>query len=323
MSETILEAKNLKKEFLLPQERKIHAVKGVDFEVKRGEIFGFLGPNGAGKSTTINMLTTQLRPTSGEIIIDGQSLTKDPASARRKIGVVTQHNNLDRGLTARENLVFHAKYFGIADDTANKRADVYFEKFGLKERQDESVRSYSGGMAQRLKIARAIMHHPDLLFLDEPTSGLDPNYRSILWEQMLSLIDQGTTIFLTTHYMEEPEKLCDRIAIVSEGKIEAIGTVEELRELIPAANIISIKLGEVRPEFVEQVKKLPEVENAVTQEDELLLYMNQDHPDFNGILEWVKTLGTPLKNINFSTSTLDDVFIHLTEKRSIDNDEKN
>ncbi|MCB2292701.1 ABC transporter ATP-binding protein [Clostridium algoriphilum] len=322
MSNNILEVKNLTKKFQLSKERKIKAVNGISFEVKKGEIFGFLGPNGAGKSTTISMITTQKEATSGEILIDGQSFLDNPAQARRKIGVVAQHNNLDRGLTARENLIYHAKYFGIDDETANKRADEYLEKFGLTERQHDYVRSFSGGMAQRLKIARAIMHNPDILFLDEPTTGLDPSYRAVLWEQMLALNKAGTTIFLTTHYMEEPEKLCDRIAIIDQGEMKAIGTGEELKALIPTNNIISIKLSDIKNEFVEQAKTLPEVENAAIQNGLLLLYMKQEHPDFNQILEWVKTLDTSLQNISLSTSTLDDVFIHLTGKGSISNDEK-
>lgn len=321
MSNYILKVENLKKEFTLSKDRKIKAVKGISFDVKRGEIFGFLGPNGAGKSTTISMITTQQEPTSGGIFIDGQSLLENPALARRKIGVVAQHNNLDRGLTARENLIYHAKYFGMDDATANKRADEYLEKFGLKDRQNDYVRGFSGGMAQRLKIARAIMHNPDILFLDEPTTGLDPSYRAILWEQMLALNKEGTTIFLTTHYMEEPEQLCDRIAIVNQGELKAIGTVDELKNLIPTNNIISIKLANLDKFFIEKAKALPEVKNATIQNGLLLLYMEHEHPDFNQILEWVKTLKTELLNISLSTSTLDDVFIHLTEKEGINNDE--
>lgn len=316
MSNYILKVENLKKEFELSKGRKIEAVKGISFEVMRGEVFGFLGPNGAGKSTTISMLTTQKEPTSGQIFIDGQSVLENPALARRKIGVVAQHNNLDRGLTARENLIYHAKYFGLNDAIANKRADEYLEKFGLRDRQHDYVRNFSGGMAQRLKIARAIMHNPDILFLDEPTTGLDPSYRAILWEQMLALNKAGTTIFLTTHYMEEPEQLCNRIAIVDQGELKAIGTADELKSLIPTNNIISIKLADLNTDFVKKAKALPEVENATIQNGVLLLYMKHDNPDFNQILEWVKTLNTSLQNISLSTSTLDDVFIHLTGKES-------
>jgi len=321
MSDIILRVENLHKVFQVSKDRRVEAVRSISFEVQRGEIFGFLGPNGAGKSTTISMVTTQLEPTSGKIFIDDQSTLEKPALARRKIGVVAQHNNLDKGLTARENLIYHAKYFGIDDKTANERADEYLHKFGLTERQNDYVRSYSGGMAQRLKIARAIMHNPAILFLDEPTTGLDPSYRSILWEQILTLNKAGTTIFLTTHYMEEPEQLCDRIAIVDKGELKALGTVEELKTLIPSNNIISIKLANLDPKFAKQAKTLPEVTNAAIKNGVLLLYMKDNKPDFNQILEWVNKLDTPLQNISLSASTLDDVFIHLTGKGSISHDE--
>ncbi len=314
MSDIILRTENLKKSYSTTKTKTVEAVRGISFDVKRGEVFGFLGPNGAGKSTTISMVTTQLVPTSGKIFIDEKSILENPAEARRKIGVVAQHNNLDRGLTARENLIYHANYFGIDNKTANERADEYLEKFGLTERQNDYVRSYSGGMAQRLKIARAIMHHPEILFLDEPTTGLDPAYRAILWEQMLALNKAGTTIFLTTHYMEEPEQLCDRIAIVNQGELKAMGTVDQLKSLIPSNNIISIKLADLDPQYAEQAKALPEVENAVISNGTLLLYMKSEQPDFNQILNWVNQLDTKLQNISLSTSTLDDVFIHLTGK---------
>lgn len=315
--EDILKIDSLKKSYKVSKNKEIDAVKGISFNVRRGEIFGFLGPNGAGKSTTISMLTTQLDPTSGDIILDGKSIIENPALARRKIGVVAQHNNLDRGLTARENLIYHAKYFGIDEEKANKRADEYLERFGLTERQHDYVKSFSGGMAQRLKIARAMMHDPEILFLDEPTTGLDPGYRAILWEEMLALNKTGTTIFLTTHYMEEPEKLCDRIAIVNNGELKAMGTVEELKALIPSNSIISIKLEKLDAQIVEHANNLGDVKNALIKDDILLLYMKNNNPDFNKILEWVSTLNSPLQNISLSTSTLDDVFIHLTEKGSV------
>lgn len=322
MKDNILEVKNLKKQFILGKDRELMAVNGISFEVRRGEVFGFLGPNGAGKSTTISMLTTQREATSGEILLDGQSLIKNPVLARKKIGVVAQHNNLDRGLTARENLIYHAKYFGMDHATANQRADEYLELFGLTERQHDYVRSYSGGMAQRLKIARAIIHNPDILYLDEPTTGLDPSYRAILWEQMTSLNKAGTTIFLTTHYMEEPERLCNRIAIVDQGELKAIGTSAELKAMIPSNNIISIKLAHLREEFTSMASDLPEVEKAVIRDGILQLYIKDAQPDFNRLLNWTRTLNTEVQNISLNTSTLDDVFIHLTGKGIKGNDNR-
>ncbi len=323
MKNNILEVKNLKKTFHMKNDRNIEAVKGISFDVQRGGVFGFLGPNGAGKSTTISMVTTQRTATAGEIILDGESLIKNPAGARRKIGVVAQHNNLDRGLTARENLIYHAKYFGMDTKTANQKADEYLEKFGLADRQHDYVRSYSGGMAQRLKIARAMMHTPDILFLDEPTTGLDPSYRAILWEQMTALNKEaGTTIFLTTHYMEEPEQFCDRIAIVDQGELKAIGTSAELKAMIPSNNIVSMKLSNLNPSYLETAKTLPGVEKAAIQNGVLLLYMKDAQPDFNYLIGWTKQQNTTLLNISLSTSTLDDVFIHLTGKGILNHESK-
>lgn len=316
MKENILEVKNLEKTFILPNGKKIEAVKGINFSVKKGEIFGFLGPNGAGKSTTISMLTAQKQATKGEILIDGESLIKNPDSLKRKIGVVTQHNNLDRGLTARENLIYHARYFGMSKEEANKKADEYLEKFGLLDRQHDYVKNFSGGMAQRLKIARAMIHTPEILYLDEPTTGLDPAYRAILWEQMYALNKEfGTTIFLTTHYMEEPEKLCDRIAIVNQGELKAIGTCDELKTLVPTKNIITLKLNPLNPKYIKEIEKLEHVKKAALQEDgNILLYMDSSKPDFNKIIDWTKKIGTNLQNISLNTVTLDDVFVHLTKK---------
>ena len=249
MKETVLQVENLQKDFKA-KSGVIHAVKHVSFQVEKGEIFGFLGANGAGKSTlfrmltgreqpdsgeivqgpTVNMVTTQLLPTGGKILYDGKDLTGDVAAIRRKIGVVAQHNNLERQLTAEENLYYHGRYFGMDPKVIRERSEALLRKFGLWERRKDFVRSYSGGMAQRLKIARAMLHNPEVLFLDEPTTGLDPNYRKILWDQMLKMNREGTTIFLTTHYMEEVESFCDHVAIMKQGELLAYGTVEDLEK---------------------------------------------------------------------------------------------
>lgn len=313
MSEdNILEVKGLKKTFHGKNGSEVKAVKGISFSVKRGEIFGFLGPNGAGKSTTITMLTTGLKADAGEIMLDGISVIDHPEEARAKIGVVAQHNNLDRSLTARENLLYHARYFGMDRDVAKKKADEYLEKFGLADRQNDYVSTYSGGMAQRLKIARAMMHTPDILFLDEPTTGLDPNYREILWEQMLELNRRGTTIFLTTHYMEEPERFCRDIAIVSHGELRAMGTSDELKAMIPSRNIVTLKLDRLDDALAADAAKMEKVQQAKIQNGSLQLYMADARPDFDRIIRWTESEGRTLQNISLSTSTLDDVFLYLT-----------
>lgn len=312
MADNILEVTGLKKTFHEKNGSEVQAVKGISFSVERGEIFGFLGPNGAGKSTTIKMLTTGLKADGGKIMLDGISVIDHPEQARAKIGVVAQHNNLDRSLTARENLLFHAKYFGMDKKIAEEKAEDYLEKFGLADRQNDYVSTYSGGMAQRLKIARAMMHTPDILFLDEPTTGLDPNYREILWEQMLELNRQGTTIFLTTHYMEEPERFCKNIAIVSSGELKAMGTSDELKAMIPSRNIVSLKLDRLDDALAQDALKLGNIEQAKVQNSMLQLYLGNDRPDFDRIIRWTEQEGRTLQNISLSTSTLDDVFVYLT-----------
>lgn len=312
MADNILEVTGLKKTFHEKNGSEVQAVKGISFSVERGEIFGFLGPNGAGKSTTIKMLTTGLKADGGKIMLDGISVIDHPEQARAKIGVVAQHNNLDRSLTARENLLFHAKYFGMDKKVAEEKAEDYLEKFGLADRQNDYVSTYSGGMAQRLKIARAMMHTPAILFLDEPTTGLDPNYREILWEQMLELNRQGTTIFLTTHYMEEPERFCKNIAIVSSGELKAMGTSDELKAMIPSRNIVSLKLDRLDDALAQDALKLGNIEQAKVQNGMLQLYLGNDRPDFDRIIRWTEQEGRTLQNISLSTSTLDDVFVYLT-----------
>lgn len=319
-SETILEVKNLKKVYIKKNGDPHIAVNEISFELMKGEIFSFLGPNGAGKSTTINMLTAQLTPTSGEILFQGQSLKDNPIFAKSKVGVVAQHNNLDRGLTARENLIYHGQYFGMSQAEAANRADELLESFGLTDWKNDYVKSFSGGMAQRLKIARAIMHQPEILFLDEPTTGLDPAYREVLWQQVLRLNKEfNTTVFLTTHYMEEPERFSDKVAIYNKGVIKAIGTVQELRELVPSQTIISITLDYVTEEIVDEVKKLPNVISlSVKDEKNCIIYAENSKTVLNELLIWIENKHLSLESINLSATTLDNIFIYLTT-----NDKKN
>lgn len=243
-----------------------------------------------------------------------------PIFAKSKVGVVAQHNNLDRGLTARENLIYHGQYFGMSQAEAANRADELLESFGLTDWKNDYVKSFSGGMAQRLKIARAIMHQPEILFLDEPTTGLDPAYREVLWQQVLRLNKEfNTTVFLTTHYMEEPERFSDKVAIYNKGVIKAIGTVQELRELVPSQTIISITLDYVTEEIVDEVKKLPNVISlSVKDEKNCIIYAENSKTVLNELLIWIENKHLSLESINLSATTLDDIFIYLTT-----NDKKN
>ncbi|WP_314209006.1 ABC transporter ATP-binding protein [Vagococcus salmoninarum] len=317
---TILEVQNLKKVYQKKNGGTHTAVNGISFALKKGEIFSFLGPNGAGKSTTINMLTTQLSPTSGEILFQGQSITDNPSLVRSKVGIVAQHNNLDRGLTARENLIYHGRYFGMSHQEVNRKADELLASFGLTDWQNEYVKSFSGGMAQRLKIARAIMHEPDILFLDEPTTGLDPAYREILWDHVLRLNkEKQTTVFLTTHYMEEPERFSDRIVIYNQGEIKAIGTVAELRELVPAKNVISITLNQITPRLINAIKNMPGVKEVFQKnEKSLVVYGDNSHTLLTEVISLIEKQAETLESINLSVTTLDDIFIILTNQSQED-----
>jgi ABC-2 type transport system ATP-binding protein len=225
-----------------------NAVDNISFTVRRGEIFGLLGPNGAGKTTTIGVLTAFVRPTSGAVRIMGIDITHDPISAKQRIAVVPQQSNLDRSLRVREILTFHAAYHGVPRKERKARANALLAELGLADRAKDLVSRYSGGMAQRLMIARALMHSPDVLFLDEPTNNLDPQSRLFVWDRIRSLNEQGLTILLTTHDMEEADKLCERIAIMDHGRILVNDTPAELKKLIPGGNALEVRV--YAPELV-------------------------------------------------------------------------
>ena len=208
------------------------AVDDLTFSIKRGEIFGFLGPNGAGKTTTIRAITTIQRPTSGRIVIDGHDSSSDYLSARRCIGIAQQHISLDKDLSVRQNIKYHAMLHKIPKDVMEKRVKELSETLGLGEHMDKKIADLSGGWKRKGAIVCSLLHDPSVLFLDEPTAGLDTQSRHLLWELVRTLNSRGTTIFLTTHYIEEAESLCDRVAIIDRGKLTAIGTVDELRDMI-------------------------------------------------------------------------------------------
>ena len=208
----------------------VEAVRGVDLEVSAGEIFGFLGPNGAGKSTTVRMLTTLLTITSGRAEVAGVDIARDPDGARRKIGVALQEAGLDPRQTGRELLVLHGRLFGLSGSAASKRAQELLELVDIEDAADRTIKGYSGGMQRRLDLAAALVHEPEVLFLDEPTTGLDPASRLTIWEELRRINELGTTIFLTTQYLEEADQLCDRLAIIDDGLIVREGTPRRLKD---------------------------------------------------------------------------------------------
>ncbi len=235
---------------------QIPALDGLSLEVLPGEIFGLLGPNGAGKSTTVGVLTTRVRPTAGQAWIGDYDVWKEQAQVKRLIGVVPQRPNLDFSLTAREILTFHGAYFGIGSKLRNERADALLEKFKLTERANQMVRGFSGGMMQRLSIARAMMHDPQVLFLDEPSAGLDPQTRMLLWEIIREYHQAGKTVLLTTHNMEEADALCQRLAIVDHGHVIALGTPAELKASIPGGYLLRLRFGKQTPELLQRLQAL-------------------------------------------------------------------
>src|SRR5215216_2530709 len=266
--QTIISVDNLEKRY---GRSPVKAVDGTGFRVERGEIFGLLGPNGAGKTTTIGVLTTRVLPTGGRALITGIDVVKDPVGIKPRIAVVPQLNNLDRSLTAIENLTFHAAYFGMGRRERQERATSVLKEFGLGERAKDKVDKYSGGMAQRLLIARALMHAPQILFLDEPTTGLDPQARLFLWEMIETLNHNGLTILMTTHDMEEAEKLCHRVAIMDHGRILALDTPKKLGALVPAGTRVELRVHtgagleiseEIKSSILVSVRQLPGVTNA-------------------------------------------------------------
>jgi ABC-2 type transport system ATP-binding protein len=298
------------------------AVAGLDFHVERGEIFGLLGPNGAGKTTTIGVITTRVKPTGGRVRVNGIDVTQDPVSVKRRLAVVPQRSNLDRSLSALENLTFHAAYFGYGRRERNRMARELMARVGLEGREDDRVDNYSGGMAQRLMIARALIHEPQLLILDEPTTGLDPQSRLFLWDTMRELQAQGTTIVLTTHDMAEADQLCQRIAIVDHGEIIALDTPRGLRRLLPSEHGIEVTVEATEPpsapfeatDAATILGAIQGVEKAdVTATDESRTTVRcYGTPDAIDVATAVRDAGLALIDLRRLEGSLEDVFVHLT-----------
>src|SRR5277367_357476 len=235
---------------------EIVALDGLSLEVSPGEIFGLLGPNGAGKSTTLGILTTRVRPTGGQAWIGELDVWVQQVAVKRLIGVVAQRPNLDFALTAREILLFHGAYFGLDSQKRGERADALLDRFKLRDRSDQLVRGFSGGMMQRLSIARAMMHDPQVLFLDEPIAGLEPQTKLLLWEIIREYNRSGKTVLLTTHNMEEADALCQRLAIVDHGRIIALGTPQELKSSVPGGYLVRVRFGNQTPDLLKRLHSL-------------------------------------------------------------------
>jgi ABC-2 type transport system ATP-binding protein len=289
------------------------AVDDVSFNVAHGEIFGLLGPNGAGKTTLIRMMTTLTPPTSGTARIDGHDIRTDPDGVRHALGVIPQAFTSDPELTANENMLIHAKLYGVPPDSRQALIDKLLESVDLAKFRDALVRTFSGGMRRRLEIARGLVHSPRILFLDEPTTGLDPVSRTNVWEMIRTLRQQSElTILLTTHYMDEADKLCERIAIVDHGKLAALDSPSRLKDSIPGTEVVEAEFEGAPGDWMEQLKGLAHAE-AVTKHDNVVHIASQNGPaTVAALMDLSRERGVTVRRVTVQSTTLDDVFLHYT-----------
>jgi len=289
----------------------VEAVAGVDLRVEGGELFGFLGPNGAGKTTTLRMLSTLLPPTGGQAEVVGCDLIREPNKVRQRIGYVGQRNGSDPGLSARKELEFQARLYGANRAEARKRADEVLAMLELESCADRPSSTYSGGQRRRLDIGIGLIHGPQLLFLDEPTTGLDPQGRARLWNEVRRLKASGMTVFLTTHYLEEADALCDRLAIIDHGRIVVEGTPEQLKHDI-AGDVISLGVAADEERALALLQSEPYVRKASIEGDRLRLYVDRGESAMPAVLLLLDSSGFDLQTIALSRPSLDDVFLQQT-----------
>ena len=305
----IIETKELTRKF-----GNLVAVDRVNLQVKEGEIYGFLGPNGAGKTTTITMLITLLRPTSGSAVVAGYDLAKDAATIRSIIGVVPQTFSLFEDLTAEENLWYIGKLYGMKESMVKERAHQLLKIVALSEHKSRISGGFSGGMKQRLSVAAGLMSQPKILFMDEPTTGLDPQSRVALRDLTKELNKQGITIFYTTHDMEEAEKLCDRIAIMDKGKIIALGTSNQIKQLLRHEHLVEIELEQITPELVRGIRNLPFVTSVVENKQHVHLKVRDPEGVVLKLSQFFLSHRYRVREIRLKEPSLEDVFMHLTKK---------
>ncbi|MEQ4301155.1 ATP-binding cassette domain-containing protein [Plantactinospora sp. B6F1] len=311
----MIETKGLRKSFRSRQGREkksVDAVRGVDLVVAEGEIFGFLGPNGAGKTTTLRMLATLIEPDGGEAHIAGVDLRTNPGEVRRRIGYVAQGGSTWDESTAREELVLHARMYGLSKAEAHRRAVRALEAFQLTEYADRKCKTYSGGQRRRVDIALGIIHEPRIVFLDEPTTGLDPQSRAHMWDEIRRLRAQGMTVFITTHYLDEADALCDRIAIMDHGEVVAEGTPAELKREI-SGDVVQVAIEGSAQDAAKVLETEPYVTRLESSDDGgLRLYVNDGAREMPQILRVLDAAGVALSSIELHRPSLDDVFLTKT-----------
>jgi len=292
------------------------AVDHISFTVENGEIFGLLGPNGAGKSTLIRMMTTLIEPTSGTALVNGFDVRRSADSVRKSIGVIPQAMTSDLELSASENLLIHAKLYGVPRQQRNRSIKELLEAVELSQWADRPVKNLSGGMRRRLEIARGLVHQPKIFFLDEPTTGLDPVSRVAVWEMLSRLKkERDLTVLLTTHYMDEADKLCDRVAIVDHGKLVALDSPLKLKTSIPGENILEVSFSSVPDGWLETLRELPGVEK-VTAQDHIFRIASSNGPlTTTSLVEAARLANLTIRSLSVQSTTLDDVFVHYTGRQ--------
>jgi len=292
------------------------AVDEVSFAVEHGEIFGLLGPNGAGKSTLIRMMTTLIEPTSGTARVDGFDVRRSPNDVRQIIGVIPQAATTDLDLSAEENLLIFAKLYGVPRDRRMRVIRELLEAVELGQWGDKPVKNLSGGMRRRLEIARGLVHQPKVFFLDEPTTGLDPVSRVGVWEMLSRLKkERDLTILLTTHYMDEADKLCDRIAIVDHGKLVALDSPMKLKASVPGSNILEVSFSAVPEGWLETLKGLPDVQKVTADDHAFRILSNNGPVTTVELVEAARRAGVIFNSLSVQSTTLDDVFMHYTGRQ--------
>ncbi len=292
------------------------AVKDVSFAVHTGEIFGLLGPNGAGKTTLIRMMTTLTPPTSGTARVGGHDVVTDADGVRHAIGVIPQALTSDPELTARENMMIHAKLYGLAAAQRARLIPELLESVGLTEFADKLVGSFSGGMRRRLEIARGLVHSPKIMFLDEPTTGLDPVSRTAVWEMITRLKESaGLTILLTTHYMDEADKLCDRIAIVDHGTLVALDTPAQLKDSVPTVDIVQAEFDNAPADWNASLEKLGGVASVADHEGVWHISTTSGPLTVRELMDMARDRGVNVRRVSVQGTTLDDVFLYYTGRQ--------